>query len=400
MKRFLPIAAAVVLGGMVGTTVTLAIPLSGGGERVAGDRYRPDRSSPALSRAPIPTLLAWTTGGLPEGYPQAVRRLRAVRAAAVVRSGTAWLTSWSAPGEPTRGAPSGMSIPLELAAIHPDGYLPFVPPADRGAFGALEGGGALLGSTAARIRGVGAGARLAFGDAVLEVEGVVDDELIGGHEVAVSIATGRLLGIERPRYLLVEPRPRATLRRVETALRHAAPPGARLRVRGPGETPVFRHGDAVLAPVRLKELFGEFAAAPAPGGWLTLDPSWVRANIRTVRVPILGDVTCHQGVIPQVRGALEELVRRGLGGLIDPAHFGGCYGPRFINRVPGAGISHHAWGVALDLNVAQNPYGSEPTMDPRVVDVFERWGLTWGGRFLVPDGMHFEFLRYPLSPGA
>jgi D-alanyl-D-alanine carboxypeptidase len=27
--------------------------------------------------------------------------------------------------------------------------------------------------------------------------------------------------------------------------------------------------------------------------------------------------------------------------------------------------------------------------------VFERWGFTWGGRWLVPDGMHFEFLRFP-----
>ena len=27
--------------------------------------------------------------------------------------------------------------------------------------------------------------------------------------------------------------------------------------------------------------------------------------------------------------------------------------------------------------------------------ILEDWGFTWGGRWLVPDGMHFEFVRFP-----
>jgi hypothetical protein len=27
--------------------------------------------------------------------------------------------------------------------------------------------------------------------------------------------------------------------------------------------------------------------------------------------------------------------------------------------------------------------------------VFERWGFVWGGTFIVPDGMHFEYRREP-----
>ena len=30
-----------------------------------------------------------------------------------------------------------------------------------------------------------------------------------------------------------------------------------------------------------------------------------------------------------------------------------------------------------------------------MVKIFEQWGFTWGGQWLVPDGMHFEFVRFP-----
>ena len=49
------------------------------------------------------------------------------------------------------------------------------------------------------------------------------------------------------------------------------------------------------------------------------------------------------------------------------------------------------WGSAIDVNVSTNPLGARPHQDPRLVRAFAQAGFVWGGRFLRPDGMHFEY---------
>jgi hypothetical protein len=385
--------AAAVAGAVAGAALMLAVPLPGA-PLEPGPQTTPSPPK-VVGKAPVRTLLAWSPSGLPPGYAGRVRGLSSVRRAAEVYSGVAWLTEWRGEGGAPRRPPAGLAVPVEVAAVDVAEYRAFLPPAERAALAGLADGGALLGRTGAELRRVGPGATLTFGGMTLRVRGILEDELIGAHEVLVSRSTGQRLGIIRSRYLLVAPRSPAPRRRVEAGLRGALPPGTRLRVRAPGETPVFRHGDAVLPPLALKETFGEFAAAPIEGGFLRVEDRWEERNIRTAHVPRLGTVRCHRRIIPLLRGALQELANRGLAGLVDPGQYGGCYSPRFANRNPTAGLSHHAWGVAVDINVAQNLLGAEPRMDRRVVEVFERWGFTWGGRWLVPDGMHFEFMRFP-----
>jgi hypothetical protein len=385
---------AALAGAVAGGALVLSIPAPGvPTDPVSGPPAVPKGA--IIGEAPIRTLLAWTPGGIPEGFAEAVAGLPPVRRVTEVRSGLAWLDAWADRDGPPDTPPPGLRVPVEIAAVDPGTYSAFVPPAERAEVEALGGRRAILGETGARVRGIGPGGTLRFGSVRLRVGAILPDEMVGAHEVVVGRETGARLGITSPRYLMVAPEDGADLRRVESGLRRAVPAGLRIRIRAPGETPVFRHGDAVLAPVRLKELFGEFAAAPVAGGYLRQSQVWVRENIRTVTLPVIGQFRCHRLVIPLVRGALAELVRRGLANEIHG--FAGCYSPRFANRDPGAGISHHAWGVAIDINAAENPLGAEPTMDRRLVEVFERWGLTWGGRWLVPDGMHFEFLRFPQS---
>jgi len=402
VRTRLALIVAALAGALAGGLIMLSLPTSGSvapakksgtgmeAEGVAGTRL--------LGKAPITTILAWTPGGLPPGLAGAARAIPGVSAVAEIRSGIAWLSSWANRDEAPVTAPAGLAIPVEVAAVDPEQYATFVPPSERARFLELSRGGALLGQAGSRLRGVDSQGSLQFGDTDIGILGVVADELIGGHEFIVSTATGAFAGITTPRYLLISLTEEASRSLVEDELRRALPPGTRVRVRAPGETPVFRHGDAVLSISQIKELFGEFAARPEPNGTIQIDPDWVENNIVTASVPLLGTVRCHKAVIPQLTAALEEISRRGLGGLVRAGDFGGCYSPRFLNRDAETGLSHHAWGIALDLNVTENPFGAEPSIDPRLVEILDRWGFAWGGRWLVPDGMHFEFLRWPLGP--
>lgn len=342
------------------------------------------------------TLLAWTPGGLPDGLGAQVQRLRGITQAVAVVSGTAWLTSsFSEDGARVDAPPPGLAIPLEVAAANLVDYEPFLSPSDRGLLPALERGEAVLGASAARLRHLGAGGTLVFGTTRITVAGILPDASIGAHEVFVSRSIAKAINVRTERYLLIDPGPKAIRRKITSGIRRLLPKGLPLRVRGPGETPFFRQGDAVLPPVQLKLDFGEFAARPTADGFLSMDRAWVKSHITTATVPILGQVQCNRALIPQLRGALEEIERAGLAHLIDPGDYAGCFSGRFVNRNPEAGISHHAWGVALDINVSSNPFGGTPHQDPQVVEIFERWGFTWGGQWLVPDGMHFEFRSFP-----
>lgn len=154
-----------------------------------------------------------------------------------------------------------------------------------------------------------------------------------------------------------------------------------------------RHSGSQLAYLSggaVARAVGTFEYEYLEDGTVRPDPQWVAANLRTESVPILGRVTCHRVMLPQLRAALAEVRRQGLAGAIDPGDFGGCYAPRFIGHDPAKGLSLHTWGIAVDLNVAQNQRGTPGRIDRRVVRIFQRWGFAWGGDWSWTDPMHFE----------
>jgi hypothetical protein len=313
----------------------------------------------------------------------------------VVKGGLLELAgSVDADGRPVDRPRRGTTIPLEAIGLDPATYPALLAAPARAALAELGPGEALLGTTSARLRRLGPGGRLrlALGpggrrERWLTVAGVVDDRLVGAAEVAVNLAEATATGIATDRYLLLDYR--GSRAAVEAGIRRALPRRVPVRLRGPGETPFLRAGDAVLPQAMVKERFGEFSWREAAGDAFEQDPAWVAARVAPARVPILGRVRCNRALLPALAGAMGELRRRNLARLVDPGAYAGCWNPRLTRG--GSGISRHAWGAAVDLNVAGDPTGRAPGQDPRLVAVMERWGFTWGGRWLVPDPIHFEW---------
>ena len=66
-------------------------------------------------------------------------------------------------------------------------------------------------------------------------------------------------------------------------------------------------------------------------------------------------------------------------------------------------LSNHSFGIALDINVPRSHYwrNAKPNADGRyeyrnavpyaIVEVFEKHGFIWGGRWYHYDTMHFEY---------
>ncbi|MDX6201213.1 MAG: hypothetical protein QOJ83_713 [Frankiales bacterium] len=345
----------------------------------------PRTTTPA--QPPAKPGLVWVQSRVPAGLVRAANRLGPATSVVEVANGTVWLRE--APGSP-------LAAPIDVSAADPRRYARALPAAGS-AMSGLVAGQVLLASDEAGLRRLRVGSRLTLAGVPLRVKGIVADALIGRAEMFVTASDGRRLGLPPDRFLLVRPQAPRAWSAVAAALRKATPSGTPVRILAPGKARVLREADAVLTPLEEKLRFGEFAAAAQVGGGLSIDPRWLAAHITTADVPILGAVTCNKAFLPMLRKALDELVRQGLQRLVDPADFGGCFNARLIAGQPGASISHHAYGSALDLNVSANPQGRPSAQDRRLVRIFARFGLTWGGGWLVPDGMHFEALGGPVG---
>jgi D-alanyl-D-alanine carboxypeptidase len=365
---------------------TTSVQGAGEGTAETGDQ--------AVPEAP-PAYLAWMSGGFPTDFRARIRPLDAFTATVVVAGDTSWLTRSSDTSGAVVDRPRrSFGIPIDAFAVNPVEYAPFLAEELRsGVIEALERGEGVLSTRSAELRRVGIGATLTFGDQDVRVGAIVPDEAIGWSELLVSRDVGERLGIVDDRYLLAFPVGNPSEVRFGEDVGSVLPEGTALRVEKPGGSPYMRVASGVNPPIVLKQVFGEFEARPDPRNpaELTIDPAWVEANIRTRAVPILGRVTCHVDFFPALTRALREVEDAGLASLLQT--YDGCWNARTVARSPTAPPSFHAYGAAIDINAAANAFGADPTMDERVVEIFERHGFTWGGNFLVPDGMHFEYGR-------
>jgi hypothetical protein len=343
------------------------------------------------------TILVWVAPRLPEGLASAVARQPGVERTVAVTGGTAWMTSSSSStGLQIERLPHGYAIPIEVAGADPAAYAALMPPEVGARFARLvEPGQGLASDVELRLRRASVGSTMAFGSHRIRIADTVAAPLIGVYELFVPRATAAGLGVVTPRYLIVKPSPDASIGAVEAAIRKLIPSSTPSIVATVGHVPYLRDSPHTLPALFEKVAMGEFAGRLGDGGTIHVDPAWVRAHIATATVPIIGNVTCNVAFLPQLREALTRVERAGLASSIHPSGYAGCFVPRFVSRDPTRLISHHAWGSAVDLNAPENPFGAKPTMDRRIVAIFTSLGFKWGGDWLIPDGMHFEYLTAP-----
>lgn len=282
---------------------------------------------------------------------------------------------------------------LRVGAVDPLLFRSLAPEPTREAefvWAALVAGEAVVTFDAAEALGISGSGDVTLDDAHVRAGAIADNGVPNLADVLVADFVAEDAGLPGPSLLAIGVKDPERTAATGRALRERFP-GAEVR-RLLGEVPdPIQPGAPEVVGASSGGLIGTLRFEVLEDGFIRPDPAWVSANITQAEVPIVGSVTCHRLLVPQLYAALAEVEQAGLAESI--YQYGGCYVPRFIDRDPSNPLSMHAFGLAIDLNTPTNQLGTEGDMDPRVVEIFERWGFVWGGRWSRPDPMHFELGR-------
>jgi hypothetical protein len=99
-------------------------------------------------------------------------------------------------------------------------------------------------------------------------------------------------------------------------------------------------------------------------------------------------IYCNKDLHAPLKLALQNLLDRGLAKEFKT--FDGCFMLRMVRGTTDA-LSTHGYGLAIDLNAAENGLGKEPKLSAEFVKCFKDAGFQWGGDFSRKDGMHVSF---------
>ena len=281
-----------------------------------------------------------------------------------------------------------------VGAVDPVPFRSVTPSTTRDAdfvWSALLAGNAVVSFQTAQDLGLTEANELELGDRTLQIGAFADSGSPGVADVLIDHRLAEEMGFGGRQALYVGTETAEDRGRVRAKLERIL--GSDLRRLVPQVPELFEVAEPEPMGSAQGGLIGRMDFKILDGGFIEPDPNWVAANIVTADVPILGSVECHRLQVPQMASALAEIERAGLASLIDTSDYGGCYVPRFISRDPDRALSMHAFGLAFDINVQSNLYGTVGEMDPRLVEIFERWGFEWGGRWDPPDPMHLELDR-------
>ena len=299
----------------------------------------------------------------------------------------------------------GFSYPMGTTVLPPEAVGSTM---GRDVSGLLASDAVVMGETTAGLRGARSGDVLALvagsgGVVSFRVAAVLPDARIGGTELLMSPDGADRLGItELRRALLWNPSSQAAM---NAALADNGLVSTSVRIRRSWDPP---DPDDTLGMAGTKALLGEFTYRVNSNGSVSQDGAWVAASLPAGRVLLNSSIRisarCHNVIAPALSAALAEVAAAGLGGTIDVGDantYGGCHVARFNRLTPDSSLgflSRHSWGMALDTNTQGSCQGcAPPNFASRpggctTVQIFRRHGFAWGGNFLTPDGMHFEYV--------
>jgi len=307
-----------------------------------------------------------------------------------------------------RSSGVGWGFPMGVTALPFEAVGPVM---GRDVASVLASGKIVMGATTAGLRGARLGdivdlVSVGGGTASFTIGRIGTDQEVGGTEIVMSIDEADRLGATIPTRVIMYGQMDRTV--VDSALgRHGLSPNSKVRVRRSWDPP---DPDSQLSLSQTKALMGEFDfnyAGLSASGWTAMSPSWKAHYIPTRDTFPTGiRATCNIAVKADLRAALQEVVATlpGLVGAytgIDVSNtnsYGGCSAGavRFARITQALGsVSRHSWGQPIDMSTSANCQGCAPKMDCRIVWIFRKHGFAWGGNFLTPDGMHFEWVGEP-----
>lgn len=141
--------------------------------------------------------------------------------------------------------------------------------------------------------------------------------------------------------------------------------------------------DWPLMQAELTSYFGDPRGSDFKGYLKTIDLS-------EFGIPVLPRLYGNWVLEDPLRKALEQIATRGLGAYIHT--YDGCFNIRAMKSNSGH-LSVHSWGLAIDLNASENPFGSQliTTWPDEFVQCWLDAGFEWGGAWnSVHDAMHFQ----------
>lgn len=390
-------AAPQVVGALSGAAVALAPAESLGspGVDVVSITQRGGLTASVKQAALDSAFAIGAPGAYGRGFQLGLRRVR--RGNTVVRQSTG--EGWGYPMSVT-------ALPLEVTGSV----------MGRDVSGPIAQGHVVMSQTSATMHGVLVGDTIdlitAYGWlATYTVAFIAPDAQVGGTEIVMSTAQADAVGMtSNTRVLVYGGFDRDAL-------------AAQLAARGVSTNPDVRVSrswdpggpDDTLGLLATKLLLGEFDlyyAGLTDSGWTAVDAGWKAAYLPPTRelYPTGINARCNlvlrddlEAALAEVLATYPELVNSspnsasqstGLD-IANANQYGGCsIGQARLSKVGVSGgiVSRHSWGQALDVSTVSNCQGCVPLMDCRIVHIFRKHGFAWGGNFLTPDGMHFEWV--------